>query len=65
MVKTAAGEACLDTTVQSGLRLGIVWATLRKRVAKARCQLIHRSISMPVHGKYRCWKCLQEFETNW
>jgi hypothetical protein len=26
--------------------------------------LIHRSISRPVHGKYRCWKCLQDFETD-
>jgi len=21
-------------------------------------------ISHPVHGKYRCWTCLQEFDTN-
>jgi hypothetical protein len=29
------------------------------------CQLFHRSISRPVNGRYRCWKCLREFHLRW
>lgn len=29
------------------------------------CRLFHRSISRPVAGKYRCWKCLREFDLKW
>ena len=29
------------------------------------CRLFHKSISRPVHGKYRCWKCLREFDLEW
>ena len=29
------------------------------------CRLVHRSISWPVLGKYRCWKCLREFDLEW
>ena len=29
------------------------------------CHLFHNSISRPVGGKYRCWKCLREFELRW
>jgi hypothetical protein len=29
------------------------------------CQLFHHSISRPVAGKYRCWKCLREFHLEW
>jgi hypothetical protein len=29
------------------------------------CHLFHRTISRPVEGKYRCWKCLREFELEW
>jgi len=29
------------------------------------CRVFHRAISRPVGGKYRCWKCLREFELNW
>jgi hypothetical protein len=29
------------------------------------CSLFHKSISRPVAGKYRCWKCLREFELEW
>ena len=64
-MKTAAGEACMEGVVRPRLSGGSFWVTLRKRVAKSRCRLVHRSISLPVHGKYRCWKCLQEFDTNY
>jgi hypothetical protein len=29
------------------------------------CRLFHRSISLPVAGRYRCWHCLREFELEW
>ena len=29
------------------------------------CRLFHKSISRPVQGKYRCWKCLRQFELEW
>jgi len=29
------------------------------------CRLFHNAISRPVGGKYRCWKCLREFELEW
>jgi hypothetical protein len=29
------------------------------------CRIFHRAISRPVGGKYRCWKCLREFELDW
>jgi hypothetical protein len=29
------------------------------------CRLFHKSISRPVLGKYRCWKCLREFDLEW
>ena len=29
------------------------------------CRTFHRAISRPVHGKYRCWRCLREFELGW
>jgi hypothetical protein len=65
MAKIAAGEACLERVLPPRVSDGNFWTAWRKRLAKSRCRLIHRSISRPVHGKYRCWKCLQEFETNW
>jgi hypothetical protein len=29
------------------------------------CKLFHKAISRPVGGKYRCWKCLREFDLEW
>jgi hypothetical protein len=29
------------------------------------CRLFHQSISRPVGGKDRCWKCLREFDLEW
>lgn len=29
------------------------------------CRMFHNSISRPVAGKYRCWKCLREFDLQW
>ena len=41
------------------------WADLGQTLAKARCRLIHRKISLPVNGKYICWSCLREFRVKW
>jgi hypothetical protein len=34
-------------------------------LGKLYCRLFHNAISRPVDGKYRCWKCLREFELDW
>jgi hypothetical protein len=34
-------------------------------VGKQYCPLFHSSISLPVPGRYRCWKCLREFAIEW
>jgi hypothetical protein len=34
-------------------------------LSAARCRLMHRTISRPVNGHYRCWVCLREFRTDW
>jgi hypothetical protein len=36
-----------------------------KTAGKLYCRMFHRTISRPVEGKYRCWKCLREFELEW
>jgi hypothetical protein len=36
-----------------------------KTAGKLYCRMFHRAISRPVEGKYRCWKCLREFELEW
>jgi len=40
------------------------WAKFRNCFERTRCRLFHRSISLPVRGRYRCWECLQEFDTD-
>jgi len=64
MTNQATGGAYLETVIAPRLSVTGFWATLRRRLAKSRCRLIHRSISRPVHGKYRCWTCHQEFDTD-
>jgi len=29
------------------------------------CRTFHRAISRPANGKYRCWRCLREFDVGW
>jgi hypothetical protein len=36
-----------------------------KGIGAIYCRVFHRAISRPVHGRYRCWKCLREFELEW
>jgi hypothetical protein len=64
MTKQAVSEAYLEGVLSPRPSFTTIWSEWRMRIRKSRCRLIHRSISRPVHGKYRCWKCLQEFETD-
>jgi len=64
MSEMGAAEVCLEG-VQPGVSVKSFWATFSKNFAKLRCRLIHKSISHPVNGKYHCWTCLQEFDTEW
>ena len=38
---------------------------LLKALGRLYCRVFHDAISRPVEGKYRCWKCLREFELKW
>lgn len=42
-----------------------LWRQLLGAVGALHCRLFHKAISRPVGGKYRCWKCLREFELEW
>ena len=42
-----------------------VFQRLFATVGNLYCRILHESISRPVAGKYRCWKCLREFEMDW
>ena len=64
MSKLVAAEAYVERLQTPWLSVAAYWNALRTYVIKSRCRLIHRTISLPVHGKYRCWTCLQEFETD-
>jgi hypothetical protein len=57
-------ESCLEGTRPSP-RTTVANEWLFSNVSRLYCRLFHRSISRPVNGKYRCWKCLQQFEIRW
>jgi hypothetical protein len=42
-----------------------VYQRLFAAAGKLYCRVFHKAISRPVAGKYRCWKCLREFELEW
>ncbi|HEV3332438.1 MAG TPA: hypothetical protein VG096_15720 [Bryobacteraceae bacterium] len=42
-----------------------LWEALCNRMGKALCRGFHRQVSLPVCGKYRCMKCLREFDSSW
>jgi len=44
---------------------GRVCTQVKTRIGNLYCRLFHKSISLPVLGKYRCWKCLREFNMTW
>lgn len=64
MSKLATAEVCLEG-VQPRLGEKSLWTSFSQNLREFRCRLIHKSISRPVNGKYRCWTCLQEFDSNW
>jgi hypothetical protein len=37
----------------------LAWKRIADALGSARCRLLHREISRPVHGHYRCWVCLR------
>lgn len=64
MSKLAVGEVCLER-MEPRISVKSYWAILSKGLGKLRCRWVHKSISHPVNGKYRCWTCLHEFDTGW
>lgn len=65
MMKTAADALCLDAPKKPRAVVSESVRALLQSLSLYRCRLIHNSISHPVNGKYRCWRCLREFETGW
>ena len=65
MTKSVADVVCLEAPKSPRIAIGDVFKTALRTFAACHCRLIHRSISRPVNGKYRCWHCLREFETGW
>lgn len=64
MSKVATAEVCLEG-VAPRYSVKSLWIALSESLSKLRCRLLHKSVSMPVKGKYRCWTCLREFDTTW
>jgi hypothetical protein len=60
----SASESCLAASRGTPL-LTTVYKKLLLTSGNLYCQLFHRSISRPVGGRYRCWRCLREFEIGW
>lgn len=46
-------------------RFSGIFAQAFSITARFYCRTFHRSLSRPVRGKYRCWKCLREFDAPW
>jgi hypothetical protein len=59
----SASESCL--AANRGTLLTAVHKLLFFNPGNLYCRLFHRSISRPVGGRYRCWRCLREFEIGW
>ena len=64
MSKMAMAEVCLES-VDSRFSVKALWSTMAKSLAQIHCRVMHKAVSRPVNGKYRCWTCLQEFDTTW
>ncbi len=64
MSKLAGGEVCLENVMPQGSVKGL-WSSIVESLADVRCRWMHNTVSRPVNGKYRCWSCLREFESNW
>jgi hypothetical protein len=57
-------ESCLDRPHRPGFWTALL-AQVFASVAYFYCRRFHNGISRPVNGKYRCWRCLREFEIEW
>ena len=51
--------------IAAGVALGQFLPGLFQALGRLYCRVFHDAISRPVEGKYRCWKCLREFELKW
>ncbi len=56
-------SCCIDRPVTSPL--AALYRPLLLHLGDIYCRLFHHSISLPVNGRYRCWDCHREFETDW
>jgi len=56
-------ETCLEQTHSGPISIGT--RKLGGLFGRVFCRMFHRSLSRPVRGKYRCWKCLREYEITW
>lgn len=65
MMKIGAAEVCLEKPQAARIPVAEFLSMWLEALARRRCQLIHTSISRPVNGRYRCWTCYREFDTNW
>jgi hypothetical protein len=65
MQRTATREFHHVRMAPFGISAASLWVALRTRISETRCRMFHSSISLPVKGKYRCWQCLHEFDTDW
>ncbi len=59
----ASETCCIDRSESSPL--ASLYTPLLLSLGNIYCRLFHRSISLPVNGRYRCWECHREFETDW
>jgi len=65
MTKATAEAIYLETPKNPRAAMGESLRNTLQTLAMYRCRWIHRKISRPVNGKYRCWHCLREFESGW
>ena len=56
-------ESCIGNSAVNPLSTALY--KFAANVGNLYCRLFHRSIFLPVNGRYRCWKCLREFELEW
>lgn len=55
-----ASESCLTRPRRSAF-----WSEVTTLAGNLYCRWFHGAISRPVNGKYRCWRCLREFDLEW
>jgi hypothetical protein len=59
----SALELCLSS------RRYAAWAAVLAQginaVGRLYCRHFHGAISHPINGRYRCWRCLREFDLEW